>query len=76
MTNNSDLKEKIARALCWSNGCDPDVTLGGDGVNFLWMEYEHQAEAVMDVINGEQIFQYVPEKNCWVVSPPKMEELD
>lgn len=63
------LVEKISRALCWANGMNPDVTLGGDGVNFLWMEYEHQADAVMKVINDEKVFQYIPEKNCRVVSP-------
>lgn len=47
------LLERIARAICWKNGMNPDLTLGGDGQNFLWMEYEGQAfaavEAMMDV---------------------------
>ena len=39
--------EKVARAICWKNGMDPDLTLGGDGQNFLWMEYEGQAGAAI-----------------------------
>lgn len=43
--------EKVARTLCWKNGMDPDLSLGGDKQNWLWMEYEDQAEfAVRDVI--------------------------
>jgi hypothetical protein len=45
--------EAVARAICWSNGMNPDLTLGGDGVNFLWHEYIPQAErairALLDV---------------------------
>jgi hypothetical protein len=41
------LTEKIARTLCWKNGMDPDLSLGGDKQNFLWMEYEDQANAVI-----------------------------
>ena len=26
---------------------NPDVSLGGDGVNFLWHEYEHQARVAI-----------------------------
>lgn len=44
--------EKVSRALCWSNGMNPDVTLGGYGVNFLWMEYEHQARAALNAMIG------------------------
>ena len=36
--------EEVARALCWANGQDPDLSLGGDKQNWLWMEYEHQAK--------------------------------
>ena len=46
--------EAVARALCWANGMDPDTTLGGDGVNFLWMEYEHQAKAALKVMGPAQ----------------------
>ena len=35
--------EAVARALCWGNGMNPDLTLGGDGENFLWHEYVNQA---------------------------------
>lgn len=42
--------EMVARALCWNNGMNPDLTLGGDGQNFLWHEYESQAQAAFDVI--------------------------
>ena len=39
--------EAVARALCWANGMNPDLTLGGDGKNFLWHEYERQAIAAI-----------------------------
>lgn len=39
--------EAVARAICWANGMNPDLTLGGDGENFLWHEYEHEAEAAI-----------------------------
>lgn len=39
--------EAVARAICWSNGMNPDVSLGGDGVNFLWHEYDSQAKAAI-----------------------------
>ena len=39
--------EAVARAICWKNGMNPDLTLGGDGQNFLWMEYEGQAKAAI-----------------------------
>lgn len=42
--------EKVARALCWNNGMNPDLTLGGDGVNFLWMEYEDKAKAAIEAM--------------------------
>ena len=51
--------EKVARAICWKNGMNPDLTLGGDGQNFLWMEYEAQAEAAiaaMRIPTGKMIF--------------------
>jgi len=35
----SDMIERVARALCWNNGMNPDLTLGGDDENFLWHEY-------------------------------------
>lgn len=44
------LVEKAARALCWANGMDPNISLNGDGRNFLWAEYEHQAEAVIEAM--------------------------
>lgn len=44
-----EIVEKVARAICWKNGMDPNLTLGGDGENFLWMEYESQAEAAIAV---------------------------
>lgn len=49
----SDLVEKAARLLCWKNGQDPDMTLGGDGQNFLWMEYEDEARAVVALVGEE-----------------------
>lgn len=44
--------EKVAKAICWKNGMNPDMTLGGDGVNFLWHEYEEQAKAAIDAMIG------------------------
>lgn len=41
---------EIARAICWKNGMNPDLSLGGDQQNFLWMEYESQAQAALAVI--------------------------
>ena len=47
----SVLVEKVARTLCWKNGMNPDLTLGGDGQNFLWHEYIDPAKAaIKDVI--------------------------
>lgn len=31
--------ERAARELCRRDDVDPDSSLGGDGQNFLWMEY-------------------------------------
>lgn len=31
--------ERAARELCLRGDVDPDSSLGGDGQNFLWMEY-------------------------------------
>ncbi len=47
MTDNQvkDLVEEVARHLCLADDMDPDLTLGGDGQNYLWMEYERQARA-------------------------------
>jgi len=42
--------ERVARALCWKNGMNPDLTLGGDGQNFLWHEYVSQARAAIDAM--------------------------
>lgn len=39
--------EATARAICWANDMNPDLKLGGDGENFLWHEYEHEAEAAI-----------------------------
>lgn len=44
---DNEMVERVARALCWANGMDPDLTLGGDGQNYLWMEYEHPARAAI-----------------------------
>jgi len=48
--NADELREKVARQLCFKNGMDPDLSLGGDGVNFLWMEYEEQARAAIATV--------------------------
>lgn len=48
-----ELIEKVARALCWKSGNNPDLTLGGDGENFLWMEYENKATVAIDIVLEE-----------------------
>lgn len=45
--DTEELREKVARAICWTNGMNPDLTLGGDGQNFLWHEYIPQADAAI-----------------------------
>lgn len=40
--------ERVARLLCKFDGGDPDMSLGGDKQNFLWMEYERQAQGLID----------------------------
>jgi len=45
-----DIVEKVARVLCFKNGMDPDLSLGGDQQNFLWMEYEGQAEFAIEAV--------------------------
>ena len=46
----SEMVERVARAICWKNGMNPDLTLGGDGENFLWHEYESQARAAIEAM--------------------------
>ena len=46
------LIEAMARAICWKNGMNPDLTLGGDGQNFLWHEYISQATAALTAIEA------------------------
>lgn len=46
--------EKVARAICMADGENPDATLAGDGRNFLWEEYQAQAQAAIDAILGEE----------------------
>lgn len=46
----SEMVERVAKAICWKNGMNPDLTLGGDGVNFLWHEYEGQARAAIEAM--------------------------
>ena len=45
------LIEAVARRLCWANGMNPDLTLGGDGENFLWHEYTDEAEYAIEEID-------------------------
>jgi len=45
-----NMVEKVARVLCWKNGMNPDLTLGGDGENFLWHEYEDAARAAIEAM--------------------------
>lgn len=43
--------ERAARALCEIDDVDPDSSLGGDGQNFLWMEYANvHVRAVLQAI--------------------------
>ena len=44
--------ELIARTICLEAGNDPDLTLGGDGENFWWHEYEKVAEAILNIVRG------------------------
>lgn len=46
----TSMVDRVARAICWKNGMNPDLTLGGDGVNFLWHEYVAQAEAAIEAM--------------------------
>ena len=41
-------EEHVARDLCWANGLNPDTSLGGDQVNWLWHEYVYQARVAID----------------------------
>jgi hypothetical protein len=38
--------ECVARLLCEADDSNPDITLGGDGQNFLWMEYRRMAKGL------------------------------
>ena len=38
--------ECVARLLCEADDSNPDITLGGAGQNFLWMEYERMAKGL------------------------------
>ncbi|WEK50351.1 MAG: hypothetical protein P0Y66_22360 [Candidatus Kaistia colombiensis] len=51
--------ERVAKAICWKHGMNPDVSLGGDGQNFLWMEYEPAARAAIEAMRepSEGMFQ-------------------
>ena len=46
---NLDLEERVARALCWKNGMNPDLSLGGKKEDFLWEEYVPQAKVAIEV---------------------------
>jgi len=50
MTDTPGMVERVARVLCWKNGMNPDLTLGGDGENFLWHEYEDEARAAIEAM--------------------------
>ena len=47
------LVEQVARALCWKNGMNPDLSLGGDKQNWLWMEYISEAQAAIAIVLEE-----------------------
>jgi hypothetical protein len=42
--------ELVARTLCVKAGMDPDLSLGGDGQNFLWHEYVYPARGVLEAL--------------------------
>ena len=44
----SDTVESVARAICQQENEDCNLSLGGDGKNFLWMEYVRHAEAAIN----------------------------
>jgi len=56
----TDLEERVARVLCWKNGMDPDLTLGGDGENFLWHEYASDASAAIAAVYEWQPIETAP----------------
>lgn len=46
----TEMVEKVARIICIADGGDPDISLGGDGQNFLWHEYERTARAAIEAM--------------------------
>jgi hypothetical protein len=61
----TDLVEKVARALCWKNGMNPDLSLGGDKQNWLWMEYVDEADAVIKIVLEEAANVAIMRRNYW-----------
>ena len=59
LKDDPGLIDRVARLLCWKHGSDPSMSLGGDQQNFLWMEWEDEAEAaitlVLQAVEAEEI---------------------
>lgn len=50
---HDELREKVARALCWADGCDPDELDGSTDPHPQWMAYEEPADAAIAVVIEE-----------------------
>lgn len=46
----SEMIERVARVLCIEDKEDPDATLGGDGINFLWQHYATSARIAIEAM--------------------------
>lgn len=42
--------EKLARYLCECDEVNPDATLSGDGVNFLWESYAVRVKEMLKIM--------------------------
>ena len=62
----TDIIERVARVLCFKNGMDPNLSLGGDHENFLWMEYESQSRAAIEVTGVSDLLKAGLKLNKWV----------
>lgn len=53
MNYSEELLEKVARAICEADGCEPDCHVHHYPDKFYWETYKEQAQAALDVIYGE-----------------------
>ena len=63
-------EEAVARALCWANGMNPDLSLGGDQQNWLWHEYVYPARVAMQAFS-DNISDSAKEYVWKTTEPPK-----